>query len=266
MFDPTLKRISQLIMIKRNRIIPLVFFILVPAFSFSQNMDTTATFNPLLDDITLRIPPLQDLIDSAIIHSPLLKMTDADIAIAKYDIKTTRRQWMENLYIDAAANRDYYNGLTTNEIINTNPNQILTNQNNNWLRIGVSIRLPMLAFANLNNQVKNSTKKLERAISIKENQILELRKEIILRYNQLIINQRVLKSANENITYTSLQKDMGEKEFLNGQTTLYELARISEMHRKSVTDFELSRNEFYNAYMILQEIVGIKFNIVTKIE
>jgi len=250
----------------RYRYLFIFYLILLPAVSFTQGKDSTITFNPLLDDITLRIPPLQDLIDSAIIHSPYLKTSDADIAIAKYEIKTTRRQWMTNFYIDAAAYKDFYTGLTTNEVINSNPNQILTDQNNNRLGAGVSIRLPMLAFADLNNQVKNATKKLEKAISVKESQILELRKEMILRYNQLIINQRILKSANENVTYTSLQKDMGEKEFLNGQTTLYELARISEMHRKAVTDFETARSEFYNAYMILQEIVGIKFNIVTKIE
>ncbi|MEI6456365.1 MAG: TolC family protein [bacterium] len=247
----------------------ILFIILLcsnAANSFTQTSDTTIIFNPLIDDITLRIPPLQDLIDSAIIHSPYIKTSEADISIAKYDIKSTRRQWMENFYFDASANRDLYNGLTTNEVINANPNQILTGQTNNRLAAGISIRLPMLSFADLNNQVKNATKKLERAISIKESQILELRKELIIRYNQLIINQRILKSANENITYTSLQKDMGEKEFLNGQTTLYELARISEMHRKAVTDFETSRNEFYNAYMILQEIVGIKFNITTKID
>lgn len=251
---------------KRNRNIVFVFLLMIPTLSLSQSNDTTVTFNPLIDDITLRIPPLQDLIDSAIIHSPLLKIYDADISIATYDIKTARRQWMKEFYIDASAFKDFYNGLTTNEVVNSNPNQILTNQDNNWLRAGVSLRLPMLTFADLHNQVKNATKKLERAMSVKENQILELRKELILRYNQLIINQRILKTANENITYTSLQKDMGEKDFMNGQTTLYELARISEMHRKAVTDFETSRNEFYNAYMILQEIVGIKFNVITKIE
>jgi outer membrane protein TolC len=237
-----------------------------PLIASAQSADSAVVFNPLLDDITLRIPPLQDLIDSAYIHSPLLKIADADISMSKYEITSTRRQWMDNFYIDGSMAKDYYNGLTTNEVVNTNPNQILTNQDNIRMLAGVSIRLPMLAFWDLHNQVKTATKKLERAISVKENQKLELRKEIITRYNQLIVNQRMLKIANDNITFSALHKDMAEKEFINGQSNLYEVARVSEMHRKAIADFESARFEFYNAYMILQEIVGTKFNVIYKIE
>jgi len=268
MCKTNLKRKFLLTIRRRNLtfFFTFLFLILGSMISLSQNTDSSSVFNPLLDDISLRIPPLQDLIDSALIHSPLLKVADADIAISKYDIITTRRQWMNNFYIDGSMLKDYYDGLTTNEVVNTNPSQILSLQDNYRLSAGISIRLPMIAFWDLNNQVKSATKKLEKAISIKENQKLELRKEIITRYNQLIVNQRVLKISNENITYLTLQKDMVEKEFLNGQASVYEVAQVSEMYRKSITDFEDSRFEFYNAYMILQEIVGTKFNVIYKIE
>ncbi len=255
---------------KRNLILItlciLLFIFLRPMILFSQGADSSVTYNPLLDDITLRIPPLQDLIDSALVHSPLLKIADADIAISKYEIVSTRRQWMSNFYLDGSIGKDYYNGLTTNEVYNTTPNQILTDQDNNRLSAGVSVRLPMNAFWDMNNQVKTATKKLERAKSVKANQELELRKEIITRYNKLIVNQRVLKSANENVSFLMLQKDLVEKEFLNGQTTVYQVASVSEMYRKAVTDFEDARFEFYNAYMILEEIVGTKFNVINIVE
>ncbi len=71
---------------------------------------------------------------------------------------------------------------------------------------------------------------------------------------------------NENVIANSLQKDLAEKEFLNGQSSLYELARINEMYRKAVYDYEDARIEFYSAYMLLQEITGIKFNTVNNID
>jgi outer membrane protein TolC len=233
---------------------------------FGQREDTTVTFNPMIDDITLRIPPMQDLIDSAMIHSYLLKGEDAKISINKYEIKSARREWLSNLYLDAAASSDLYDGLTNNSTNQGDNSSILSYQSNFRYLLGVSIRMPMDDLYDHRNRVKTATKRLELSIAEKENLRLELRKEIILRYNQLVINQRILKIANENQTYTSLQKDMGEKEFLNGQVTLFELARITEMQRKAVTDFETARIEFYNAYMILQEIVGIKFNVINKIE
>ena len=228
--------------------------------------DTTNAINPFLDDITLRIPPLEDLIDSAIVHSPLLTAQDADIAIWKYKIKTAQRDWMQNLFLDASAQNDLWNATTTNTPSYAEPNTILSDQNNLRVLGSVSFRLPLDDLVDRRNRIKTATKEVERSMATKENLILELRKSIILLYNTLIVNQRKLKIANENVIANSLQKDLAEKEFLNGQSSLYELARINEMYRKAVYDYEDARIEFYNAYMLLQEITGIKFNTVNNID
>jgi len=130
----------------------------------------------------------------------------------------------------------------------------------------MSFRLPLDDLWDRRNRVKTAIKDVEKAMAVKENEVLELRKLIIVQYNQLLVTQKKLKIANDNVTTNALQKEMGDKEFLNGQTTLYELANINEMNRKAITDFEEARNAFYNAYMILQEIAGIKFNVINKIE
>ncbi|MCK9219683.1 MAG: TolC family protein [Bacteroidales bacterium] len=228
--------------------------------------DSTIEFNPFVDDITLRIPQLEDLIDSAIVHSPLLWSQDADIAIWKYKVKTAKREWMQNLYIDGQLQNDIWDALTNNRPTYGDNNSIVSYQNNYRYLASISLRLPMDDFWDRKNRIKTANKEVEKAIAIKSSEIIELRKIIIVQYNQLIVNQRILKIANDNVIANALQKEMGDKEFLNGQTTLYELAYINEMYRKAVTDFEQSRNEFYNAYMILQEIAGIKFNVINKID
>jgi len=244
------------------------FFLLATALPglYAQVKDTTYLFNPIVDDITLRIPPLEDLIDSAIVHSPYLKYVDADIYINKYQEKSAKREWMSNLYLDANIATDYYDGLTNNTTSLGDINSVLTNQDNSRYLIGVSIRMPMDDLWDRRNRVKAARKLVERTISERDFRIQEIRKSIIEQYNKLIINQRILKIANDNQIFMSLQMAMAEKEFLNGQLTLYELARLNEMNRKAVTDFEYARIDFYNAYMILQELVGIKFNVITNIE
>jgi outer membrane protein TolC len=234
--------------------------------NFGEGRDSTYVFNPMLDDITQRIPPLEDLIDSAIVHSPLLKAQDADIAIFRYKIKTAQREWMQNLYLDGLLQNDVWDALTNNKTSYGDDNSVLSYQNNNRVLVGISIRLPMDDFWDRRNRVKTATKEVEKSMATKDNLILELRKAIILQYNTLIVTQRILKIANDNVIANSLQKEMGDKEFLNGQTTLYELAYINEMNRKAVTDFEEARIAFYNAYMMLQEIAGIKFNVINKID
>jgi outer membrane protein TolC len=248
---------------------PLLFFGQGFFQGGSNNQDSVATFNPFVDDITLRIPPLEDLIDSAIVNSPLLRSQDADIAIWKYKTKTAKREWMQNFFIDGLLQTDYWDSYTQNFDV-SNPviisNTFQSYQDNNRALVSVSLRLPMDDFWDRKNRIKTATKEVEKSMAIKDNQIIELRKLIIVQYNQLIVNQRILKIANENIYAQALQKEMGDKEFLNGQITLYELAYINEMYRKAVTDYEESRFNFYNAYMLLQEFAGIKFNVINKID
>jgi outer membrane protein TolC len=248
---------------------PLIFFG-QGLFKGSNAQDSTVTFNPLVDDITLRIPSLEDLIDSAIVNSPLLRSQDADIAIWKYKVKTAKREWMQNLYIDGLLQNDTWDSKTQVADItipdNPIPNETRTYQNNYRALASLSLRLPMDDFWDRKNRIKTAAKEVEKSMALKDNQIIELRKLIIVQYNQLIVNQRILKISNENIYAQALQKEMGDKEFLNGQITLYELAYINEMYRKAVTDYEESRFNFYNAYMLLQELAGIKFNVIHKLD
>jgi len=263
------KRKNKYAMVAAIFLMTFLSIMLLPGYtkaSESLSNDSITSINPFLDDITLRIPPLEDLIDSAIVHSPLLLSQDADIAIWKYKIKTARRDWMQNLFIDAVAQNDIWDALTNNKTNYGDDNTILSYQNNNRVLASISFRLPMDDLWDRHNRIKTATKEVERSMAIKSNLILELRKSIILLYNTLIVNQRKLKIANENVIANALQKDLAEKEFLNGQSSLYELARINEMYRKAVYDYEDARIEFYNAYMLLQEITGIKFNTVNNID
>ncbi|MFH1161097.1 MAG: TolC family protein [bacterium] len=250
-----------------HRAVGLVFFLWIPFIScFSQVKDTLFVYNPFVDDITLRIPPLEDLIDSAIVHSPYLKYLDADIYINKYMVKSARREWMANLYLDGNIGTDYYTGLTDNITNLGDINSVLTTQDNTRILVGVSIRMPLDDLWDRTNRVKIRRKYVERTISERERQILEIRKSVIEQFNKLFINQKILKIANDNQIFMGMQIAMAEKEFINGQISLYEFAQVSEMNRRAVTDFEQARIEFYNAYMILQEIVGIKFNVINNIE
>ncbi|MFC2102763.1 TolC family protein [Bacteroidota bacterium] len=232
----------------------------------AQVKDTTFTFNPVVDDITIRIPVLEDLIDSAIIHSPILKSYDALAYIYRYETISAKRQWMENLFIDTHVTNDYYDGLNNNSTNFGIQNSTLTTQDNFRSYIGLQIRMPMDDLWDRKNRVKTARKWVEKTISEREDQIILIRKAIIEQYNKLITNQRILTIANDNQIYMSLQMAMAERDFVNGLISLYELARLNELNRRSVYDFETSRYEFYNAYMQLQELVGIKFNVINSIE
>lgn len=231
-----------------------------------QSEDTLFVFNPIVDDITQRIPPLDDLLDSAMVHSPRLKQFDADISFYRYKVRTAKREFLENIYLDAYTQFDIWDGLTENTTNLGDKSSVLTFQDNSRYAVGASIRMPIDDLWDRRNRVKAATSLVERSIAEREFQAQDLRKAVIQQYNKLIINQRIMKIANDNQIYMALQMAMAEKEFINGQMTLYELARLNEMNRRSVYDFETARVQLYDAYMILQEIVGIKFNVISNID
>lgn len=239
---------------------------LLPILCFGQNKDTTY-FNPLVDDITLRIPPLEDLIDSAIVHNPQVKYYDADIAAWRYRVKSASRVWMRNFYIDTYLQTDFWKSATYTSLNYQAVADYYNSYQNSYRGLGqIEIRIPMLDLWDRKNQMKTATKEIEKSMASKDNVILQLRQTIITQYNQMIVNQRILKNANESVIAGAMNKEMGDKEFLNGQSTLYDLAYIMEMYRTAVYNYETSRNAFFNSYMILQELCGFKFNVINKIE
>ena len=58
---------------------------------------------------------------------------------------------------------------------------------------------------------------------------------------------------------------MAEKQFLNGIINIAEYSSVTEIVSRSEADFESSKMEFRTAYMLLEEIVGIKFNLTNKL-
>jgi outer membrane protein TolC len=244
----------------------LIALFFMPLISLGQTRDTSY-FNPLIEDIVQRIPPLEDLIDSAIIHNPEVKMWDAEIMEWGYKVKSASRIWMRNFWLDTYLESGFLNYNTATSLNNqVTPDHYYSAQNNLHGIGYIEIKLPMLDLWDRKNQMKINTKEIEKAMAQKDYIILRLRQEIITNYNQLIVNQKILKNANESVIAGTLNKEMSDKEFLNGQTTLYDLAYIMEMYRVAVYNYETSRNAFYNSYMMLQELCGFKFNVINKIE
>lgn len=240
--------------------------LLMPLIGLSQVDKDTTYFNPLIEDIIQRIPPLEDLIDSALVHNPQVKLWDAEAQAWRYRVKSASRLWMRNFYFGATVESYTWNSNTQNatdyqQSINTSLSQ------NSLRSLGyLEIKLPMLDLWDRKNQMNIATKEIEKALASKENIVLQLRQTIITNYNQLIVNQKILKNANESVIAGLMNKEMGDKQFINGQSTLFDVAYILEMYRIAVYNYETSRNAFFNSYMILQELCGFRFNVINKIE
>ena len=103
---------------------------------------------------------------------------------------------------------------------------------------------------------------LEQAQSFSKYQRSDLRQTIIKQYNDLIVKYRILKIKSKYAETSKVSIQMAEKDFLNGIISVAEYTRLSGILSSTETDLESAKMDFRTAYMILEEIIGIKFHII----
>ena len=242
----------------------LVFIILV-LLSASINaqvvqVSNESVFNPLTDDITKKIPPLEVLIDSALINSHRLKYWDKEIKITEYELKSAKRDWSKDIFFTGEIREGAWTSLVYVQDQYGNEVGTLGTTNQGRYSFGVGLRLPVLDLWDRGNQVKLYKMRVERNIEKMQEDRQIIRADVINLYNKLIIQQNMLKLDIDNIEFSELTAEMADKEFQNGKTTLADLSRIYDNLARARYRYVDSKTGFINAYVMLQEITGIKFN------
>ena len=231
-------------------------------FNFSGFSQESGNFNVLEDNIESMLPPLETIIDSAIANNPEIKFRDLQIIVNKYKLSTERNLWTRDIGVQTDVRYGTFNNFSTNTSEGQSPSNIATLSSQLNYGVGAYIKLPFFDFVNRKNQVQMATTEVKQAESFAQTQRNELRQIVIKQYNDLIVKHRVLKIKSKYAETSKINMLMVEKEFTNGIISVSEYSRISEIVTRTEIDLENSRMEFLTAYMILEEITGIRFNLI----
>jgi len=236
---------------RKLRVFFLIF--LIPACLLSQEYDNLSSQK---EDIIKMLPPLRDLIDSAERNSPLLKMIEADLVIQKLKTISSKREWMNNIGFEANVRYGY--GLLDNFVISQNFGSDLYYQNvETRYNVGLFLKIPLSNVYD-RSSTKISIKEQEKAKYQLEKTLNELRQLIIVQYNNVVKAHRTLGLRTESLALYQIQAERAEKDYLNGQISISEYARLKEMLTVSLMNLEENKIEFITALQLLQEAVGIK--------
>jgi len=221
----------------------------------------TKKFDVLKDNIETILPPLETIIDSAIINNPYVKFRDLQIGVNQNKLEANQLQWSRNLGIQADGRYGTFNNFSTNTSEGQTPSTVstLTSQFN-W-GFGAYIKFPLFDLIGRKTQVGLSELEVGQADVMAQMQRNEVRQAAIKQYNELVLSQRLLRNKSKYVETAIISMNMAEKEFKNGIIPVAEFARISEIESKAELDFETAKMNFTNAYMILEELAGIKFNL-----
>lgn len=256
-------------MLRTSQLLLVLFLLIgVPDFAFTQSGNDSKpklSFNPLVDNIQDKLPPLEILIDSAIKNAPLIRMQEAQISLAKYQLKEFKAGLTKNIGLTSSFKWGNSYAYSTSETAGGTPSEFLTFGNQTYFNVGVSLKLPFFDVINHKNSVNQGKRQIEARLLRKEEIIRETKQSVIFTYQNLLLHQDLLKVKNEAQVTSTLQVKMAEKEFLNGKISISELARVTQTHSANVYSYKQDRMLFYRQYLILEQLVGMKFNLLSEI-
>lgn len=240
----------------------LLVNVLFPLNLMAQDIQVSNenVFNPLTDDITKIIPPLDVLIDSALYNSHRLRYWDKEIKINEYELKSTKRDWSRNITLQGSGTEGTWTSLVFVQDQYGNEVGTLGTTNQGRYTIGLNLRLPLLDIWDRGNRIKINKMRMESNIEKMLEDRQSIRANVINLYNELIIQQNMLKLDIDNIEFYELTAEMADREFQNGKISLVDLSRVKDALTRAKYRNVDSKTGFINAYIMLQELTGIKFN------
>lgn len=239
-------------------LILIFIFLLIQRSGFAQKNNEIDIFR---DNIESLLPPLEILIDSAIANNPFVKFREMDVKVNEHKLQTDRVVWTKDLGIQTDVRYGTFNNFSTNTSDGQTPSNLATLSNQLNYGVGAYLKIPIYDIINRRNQIDQSKAEIEKANSMVDVQRNEVRQLVIRQYNDLILKQRLYRNASKYIETARINMQMTEKEFQNGVIPTSEYTRISEIASRAEAAFEATKADFNTAYMILEELVGYKFDL-----
>lgn len=206
-----------------------------------------------------KIPPMQALIDSAIIHSPLLQKQKKQVLIRQLENSTIKQEWLKYINVFGTSNYGVYDNFSSIQDNTVIGSSINTGTSFRW-SVGLTLSgAPLYDFFNKNTRSKIKTLEMQQEEDSYEDLKIQLTQLVIQQYNNTILSYQVMNISYKNVVSNYTQLEMSEQQFKLGELPIFSLANVREMYYKSKINLEKSKTDFQVNYLILQSICGINF-------
>ncbi len=227
--------------------------------SVAQNIERVVDKAVQGNSVSDLILPLNKIQELARINSPLLKLYDSEIIIGQLQIKAEKREWMTKLGFEAGAKYGIYDNLVITEGSETSLSNTTSNTQTRY-NVGVFLKIPLNSIVDKSN-VKQAKAELEKIRHQKESSVQELRKLVIVQYNNVLKSNMNLEIRNKSYEMFKLQLIRTEKDFVNGKINISDYSRVRDMAVRAELEFENVKIELRTAIQILNEIVGAQVTL-----
>jgi outer membrane protein TolC len=205
----------------------------------------------------LLIPHLNQLIDSAIIHSGMVSYRRLEIDAKESNLKSKRRYWTRNFGVQADTRYGTFNNFSTSSTSNSTINLASNTKQLNY-NIGFYLKIPLFDVINRKSQIKKAKAELAQAAGLVKSQESELKALVIRHYEDLKLKQNILELCASNLGSARVNMEMVAKEFRNGAIETSEYVRISDMTSRIAVEFEKAKSAFFLSKKLLENQIGFQ--------
>lgn len=208
------------------------------------------------------LPPLFDLIDSALKHNASVQYRNLEITLRETNLKSEKIYWTRNAGLQADTRYGTFDNFSSSSTSQSTTLLTSTNRQFNY-GVGVYLKLPLGDVLNRKHQIKRAETEVEEAKQLSLAQQDEIRQAVIKLYQDVLLHQKLLAIKSSALGNARANGDMVEKEFRNGLIPVSEYVRISDIVSRAEADYEIEKKEFATAKLLLENITGVSLNSPT---
>ena len=205
-----------------------------------------------------KLPPLDQLIDSAKIHSPLIVSQIDNIMFEEADIYSRKRDILKSLAV--YSNYAYGNLGTTTVDPNSNRQVGLSsNSATNFFQVGLQFKLDLYTIFDRKNLIQKEKYEVAFARKQEKEMIQTVKETIIQQYYAIELTKKLLAiyASTKQAAYINLK--MAEKQFLDGEIDIADVTRVSNSLAAASVEFEKTKSQYLISYELLELVIGIEF-------
>lgn len=233
----------------------LPLYISATAQDFSPKRDSSAQVLGLVSEL----PPLQEVIDSALVNSPLLKEQDAGIRIKEIELARSKSMWLDYVYLYGDAKY----GSVDNFVYTGSPGsvgQVTSTLVTTRYNAGFLINISIFDMIDQKKQNKIARENLNIAKNKYDDVENKLREEVIMRYNRLLLSRNILLLSIDDRDAKFSSVELARKQLRSAEINIYEFSTIEDKYNRALQDFEIAKHNLAVAHALLEEIIGIKLD------
>ena len=233
--------------------IGFLIFIALPLFCSRSYAQTE------IDETEWKLPPLQVLIDSALIHSPMIKLADANVQMGQYELTDAQKDWLRKLNL--SADTRFGSVLDYNRMLNISGGTFIPPSSNLYMLnygLGFSAYMPLSDVFDRKRLIQKAKLRVEQAEMQKDETMKQIKQLVIVAYYDVLTVQNTLAMRHEISLSAGMLYDQSKIDYTENRITLAEYTKANDAYLIALNEQEAQKNNLLKAIGVLEVIVGIE--------